>query len=346
MSSPGEEQTPQVTDEDGWWGQLYDGAGTDTGRTRRADTLDDRFRSATSVTRGAAVPQSVPEPPPATERAQLPEADPERLADLVPDTVLDGATYGAVTLRAASVRGEEHRTAGRPRGDALLTARFGDRPDTGLLLFTVATGDAGTPFGHRAAREVCRTLGAAVGRSHARLAEDIRGERRGALLSGLQRLTDRVYGRLRAQAEAFGVAPERYSAGLRCLLVPADPRCRTRICFGVGEGGLFRLCDGTWDDIDPARAGDAPFRFRAVEALPGDVLVLCSPGFAAPLRDGMESGPAPGVTGAGYGGFARERAEEWSEAASPPGLAPFLTQVGARPEQWPGDRTVAAVWER
>jgi hypothetical protein len=90
-----------------------------------------------------------------------------------------------------------------------------------------------------------------VGRSHARLAEDIRAGRRGALKSGLHRLTDRTFGKLRAQAAALGLEPEQYTADLRCLLLPADPRCRTRIFFGTGAGGLFRLRDGRWHDIEP-----------------------------------------------------------------------------------------------
>ncbi|MGW6459099.1 hypothetical protein ACWF94_24785, partial [Streptomyces sp. NPDC055078] len=31
----------------------------------------------------------------------------------------------------------------------------------------------------------------------------------------------------------------------------ADPECRTRVFFGVGPGGLFRLRDGVWQDIEP-----------------------------------------------------------------------------------------------
>src|SRR3712207_7540312 len=48
-----------------------------------------------------------------------------------------------------------------------------------------------------------------------------------------------------------GVAPEEYAASLRCLLLPADPACRTRVFFGVGPGGLFRLREGEWQDIEP-----------------------------------------------------------------------------------------------
>ncbi|NEC28344.1 protein phosphatase 2C domain-containing protein, partial [Streptomyces sp. SID8111] len=51
------------------------------------------------------------------EPTALPPAEPDALDDLVPDTVLDGARYGASTLRAASVRGDSARYRGEPRRD-------------------------------------------------------------------------------------------------------------------------------------------------------------------------------------------------------------------------------------
>ncbi|WP_410483206.1 protein phosphatase 2C domain-containing protein [Streptomyces sp. ST1015] len=181
----------------------------------------------------------------------LPLADPDALDDLVPDTVLDGARYGAATLRAVSLRGDSARYRGEPRRDALLTARFG-YGENALVLVAMATGARATAGAHRAAAEVCRWIGRAVGRSHVRLVEDIRAGRRGDLKAGLHRLTDRSLGRLRAGAAEQGLTPEEYTATLRCLLLPADPACRTRVFFGVGEGGLFRLRGDEWQDIEPA----------------------------------------------------------------------------------------------
>ncbi|MFJ9812857.1 protein phosphatase 2C domain-containing protein [Streptomyces sp. NPDC101158] len=184
------------------------------------------------------------------EPTHLPAAHPGELGALVADTVLDGARYGAYTLRAASVRGDSARFRGEPRRDALLTARFG-QDETALVLVAVAAGRRATEHTHLAAADVCRWIGEAVGRSHTRLSEDIRSGRRGALKSGLHRLTDRTYGRLRARAVERGLDPEEYTAGLRCLLLSADPECRTRVFFGIGPGGLFRLRDGSWQDIEP-----------------------------------------------------------------------------------------------
>ncbi|MYQ85067.1 protein phosphatase 2C domain-containing protein [Streptomyces sp. DvalAA-43] len=184
------------------------------------------------------------------EPTALPAAVPQELDGLVPDTVLDGARYGTYTLRAASVRGDSARFRGELRRDALLTARFGT-DEHALVLVAVATGARATASAHLAAADACRWIGEAVGRSHARLSEDIRAGRRGELKSGLNRLTDRTYGKLRARAAELGTEPRRYTAGLRCLLLPGDPDCRTRIFFGIGPGGLFRLRDGSWQDLEP-----------------------------------------------------------------------------------------------
>ncbi|MFE1550838.1 protein phosphatase 2C domain-containing protein [Streptomyces sp. NPDC058718] len=193
---------------------------------------------------GSRPPTYEPEP------TALPVARPGELAELVSDTVLDGARYGNCTLRAASVRGDSARYRGEPRRDALLTARFG-HDEAALVLVAVAAGSRAAEDAHLAAADACQWIAEAVGRSHARLSEDIRTGRRGDLKSGLHRLTDRTYGKLRARAADRGLAPDEYTATLRCLLVPADPECRTRVFFGIGGGGLFRLRDGSWQDIEP-----------------------------------------------------------------------------------------------
>ncbi|MEW1549697.1 hypothetical protein [Streptomyces tsukubensis] len=271
------------------------------------------------------------------EPTALPPADPETLGDPVADTVADGARYGRWTLRAASVRGDSARFRGEPRKDALLTVRFG-AGDGALVLVAVASGGRGADGAHRAAADACRRVATAVGRAHAGLAEDIRAGRHGVLGAGLHRLADRGAGPLRA----FGPGAE--TAGLRCLLLLADPLCRTRVSFGTGPGGLFRLRDGVWTDLDPEEkaetadpadpgetaASTEPFRFHAAEALPGDTLLLAGPGFAEPLRG------APGLAG--------ELARRW-HPDGPPGLAAFLADVQLRAKGYADDRTAVTVRE-
>lgn len=303
------------------------------------------------------------------EPAALPSATSENLDGLGPDTVLDGARYGTYTLRAASVRGDSARFRGEPRRDGLLTARFG-AAESALVLVAVAGGRRAGEAAHLAAADACRWIGRAVARSHIRLSEDIRAGRRGDLKAGLHRLTDRTYGKLRARAAELGVEPDAYTASLRCLLLSADPDCRTRVFFGVGSGGLFRLRDGLWQDLEPfvpdggvphpgdeqeegadgdrltmdlqiaappsptaegpARPTAEPFRFRASVALPGDTLLLCSNGLAEPMR--------------GEAALPGELAGRWG-TAGPPGLPAFLADTQLRIKGYADDRTCAAVWE-
>ncbi|NGO12069.1 hypothetical protein G5C60_31820 [Streptomyces sp. HC44] len=305
------------------------------------------------------------------EPTALPPADPDDLDDLVADTVLDGAHYGTCTLRAASVRGDSARYRGEPRRDSLLTARFGTG-EQALVLVAMATGARATPDAHRAAAEACQWIGRAVGRSHPRLAEDIRAARRGDLKSGLHRLTDRSLGKLRATAAEQGIDPEEYTASLRCLLLPADPECRTRVFFGVGAGGLFRLRDGEWQDIEPRVAettGEAVVGFGSLpsETPEGDRLTM-DLGIATPPSP-YEPAPVPPrapfrfrasvarpgdtlllCTGGmaeplrGEPGLARHLTARWTDT-EPPGLAAFLADVQVRVKGYADDRTAAAVWE-
>ncbi|MFE3428355.1 protein phosphatase 2C domain-containing protein [Streptomyces sp. NPDC059171] len=303
------------------------------------------------------------------EPAALPSATSENLDGLVPDTVLDGARYGTYTLRTASVRGDSARFRGEPRRDGLLTARFG-AAESALVLVAVAGGRRDGEAAHLAAADACRWIGGAVARSHLRLSEDIRAGRRDDLKSGLHRLIDRTYGKLRARAAELDVEPDAYTANLRCLLLPADPECRTRVFFGVGSGGLFRLRDGLWQDLEPVapqdpavRPGDEPeagpdgdrltmdlqitgpvspdaegppqppgrpFGFRASVARPGDTLMLCSNGLAEPMRG------EPALPG--------ELAKRWG-TEGPPGLPAFLADTQLRIKGYADDRTCAAVWE-
>ncbi|MFF7049902.1 protein phosphatase 2C domain-containing protein [Streptomyces griseorubiginosus] len=343
--------------------------------TRPPSPAPDPLRTATRVD----LPTLPPAPvgfvgsgPPTydAEPTALPPADPDELDDLVADTVLDGARYGACTLRAVSVRGDSARFRGEPRRDSLLTARFGTG-DQALVLVAMATGARATPGAHRAAAEACQWIARAVGRSHARLAQDIGAARRGDLKSGLHRLTDRSLGRLRASAAEQGIDPEEYAATLRCLLLPADPDCRVRVFFGVGDGGLFRLRDGEWHDIEPLVSdvtGEPVVGFGSLpsETPDGDRLTmdLGIPTPPSPYEPAPEPPRAPfrfraSVARPGdtllmcTGGLAEPLRGEpelceyltgrWS--GPPPGLAAFLADSQVRVKGYADDRTAAAVWE-
>ncbi|MEV5886260.1 protein phosphatase 2C domain-containing protein [Streptomyces sp. NPDC052020] len=315
---------------------------------------------------GSGPPTYDPEP------TALPAADPDGLDDLIPDTVLDGARYGTCTLRALSLRGDSPRFRGERRRDALLTARFGTG-DQALIVVAMATGARAAPGAHRAAADLCRWIGRAVGRSHLQLLADVRAGRRGDLKAGLHRLTDRSLGKLRADAAEQDLAPDTYTATLRCLLLPGDPDCRTRVFFGVGAGGLFRLRDGTWQDLEPDAAGvtgtPAAGYGPPPDRTPEGDRPTPDPDLATPpAPHGEPAGTPPRepfrfrVSLARPGdvllmctaGLAeplrgedelREHlARRWS-GPTPPGLAAFLADARVRVKGYADDRTAAAVWE-
>ncbi|MFJ9840141.1 hypothetical protein ACIRYZ_06655 [Kitasatospora sp. NPDC101155] len=310
-------------------------------RTQRADT-------------DPAVPHVGERPPTyGPEPTAVPEADPGSLGAVVPDTALEGAQYGNTVLRAVSVRGDSARYRGEPRRDSLLVTRFGDGPD-GLLLAVLAGFDRtdGAEEGALTAGAVAaatgeagRQLAAAIGRSRVGLAADLRDGARDRLRYGLQRLATSAAAPLRALAPRAEGDDAPSPASLHCLMLSLDPAAGYRAAFGVGPGGLYLLRSGHWIDAYAARllhhpdgqppVPDAPvpdprpFRFRLVPATPGDILLLCTPGLAAPIAD------EPAV--------AHFLSAHWAHP-HPPGTVDFLRQVQVRAKGYADDRTAAAVW--
>ncbi|MER6396821.1 hypothetical protein ABT263_12275 [Kitasatospora sp. NPDC001603] len=309
---------------------------------------------------GPAVPHVGERPPTyGPEPTAVPEADPGSLGAVVPDTVLEGAQYATATVRAVSVRGDSARYRGEPRRDALLVTRFGEGTD-GLLLAVLGgfdrTGagsaealadiaDVAPEAVATASAEACRQLAAAIGRSRAGLAADLRDGARDRLRYGLQRLATAAAAPLRGLAPRAAGEDPVFPASLHCLLLSLDPAASYRAAFGVGPGGLYLLRSGHWIDAYAARLlhhpdgqpplpdGPAPdprpFRFRMVPATPGDILLLCTPGLARPIAD------EPAV--------AHFLAAHWAHP-HPPGTVDFLRQVQVRAKGYADDRTAAAIW--
>ncbi|MFJ4090561.1 hypothetical protein ACIPYS_03165 [Kitasatospora sp. NPDC089913] len=314
----------------------------------RPDPRPGRAASAPAVPHvGERPPTYGPEP------TAVPEADPGALGGIVADTVLEGAQYGATTLRAASVRGDSARYRGEPRRDSLLVTRFGEGADGLLLAVLGGFDDSGPAAGAvaTASAEACRQLAAAVGRSREGLAADLRDGARDRLRYGLQRLALGAVAPLRALTPAGAEHREDGEDGppspasLHCLLTSLDPEAGYRAAFGVGPGGLYLLRSGHWIDAYAARLlhhpdgqppvpespvpGPRPFRFRMVPATPGDILLLCTPGLSRPVAD------EPAV--------AHFLASHWAHP-HPPGTVDFLRQVQVRAKGYTDDRTAAAIW--
>jgi len=262
--------------------------------------------------------------------------DPDRLAESVPDTVLESGGHGGFALRGASVRGSDARADGRPRRDHLLMARFGEGTDALLLAVVASAPDPEVPDSGTTAT-ACRRLAAAVGHARQELLADLRAGAQERLRFGLQRLTAAAARRLPPPPDAPPSSSVRPS-GMHALLLPGDGRIRPRVGFGVGPGAFLLLDGDTWFDAyagmrlaeatEPPRA--ARFRFRVAVPEPGDVLLVCSGGFAEPVRR--------------QDAVSRFLSEHWA-APNPPDDGDFLRQVQVPAQGHGRDRTAVAVWE-
>ncbi|MGW3667532.1 protein phosphatase 2C domain-containing protein [Streptomyces sp. NPDC005141] len=303
-------------------------------------------RDMTVPTLGAPF-HSGPKPPLyAPEPLELPSVRQDPTAALTPDMVVDGAGYGALTVRAASVRGDSHRYQGEPRQDSLAVVRLGAPGADGLLLLAVADGVGSAARSHVGSQEACRLAAIELDSLAAELSEVLRAgdQPRFAVLADTA--VGRVATLLAHRAREHGDDPAAYATTLRALLVPLDPRVRTRGFLAVGDGGTALLRAGAWNLslTDPEHDGDGmidtrtaalPHGHRAraqllAPALPGDVLVLCTDGLSTPL--------------AGDAGMRDFLGSGWGKGTAP-APADFLWQLQYRVKSYDDDRTAVVLWE-
>ncbi|MEV6198109.1 protein phosphatase 2C domain-containing protein [Streptomyces sp. NPDC051920] len=288
-----------------------------------------------------------PKPPLyAPEPRELPSVREDPTAALTPDMVVDGAGYGTLTVRAASVRGDSHRYQGEPRQDSLAVVRLGAPGPDGLLLLAVADGVGSAPRSHVGSQEACRLAAMELDAVSADLAEAVRAGDRPGFAALVDTAVGRIATLLAHRAREHGDDPAAYATTLRALLVPLDPRVRTRGFLAVGDGGTALLRAGEWNLslTDPEHDGDGMIdtrtaalphvhRARALllaPALPGDVLVLCTDGLSTPLAGDAEM---------------REfLASGWGRGAAP-APADFLWQLQYRVKSYDDDRTAVVLWE-
>ncbi|MET8697615.1 protein phosphatase 2C domain-containing protein [Kitasatospora sp. NPDC004723] len=260
---------------------------------------------------------------------------------LLPDTVVDGGRFGPVTVRAASVRGDGHRYAAECRQDAVLVVRTGE-----LLLVAVADGVGSQSHSHHGSHGILRKLTGQVARKEETLLAFLRTGAEPDFASMMSRLIGAAADELAEEARKEGRPPKAYSTTLRALLVPADPTVPFRGFVSVGDGGLLRLREGGWQDLEAAEAGQGggPISTRTdclpeayehararliTDSRPGDVLVLCTDGLALPL---LKEPELQGFLGERWGGEV-------------PGLAEFLWQTQVRVRSYDDDRSVVCLWE-
>ncbi|WP_406397232.1 hypothetical protein OH805_00210 [Streptomyces sp. NBC_00879] len=293
--------------------------------------------------------------------------------DSTADTTVDGADLGPVVVRAASVRGDRQREDGEHRRDAVMLWLVEEIPSP-TLLSAVAAGAPRGLWSQSAAQRACRSLAAQLGRYGERLGSELYPapfpgadpdadrtwastptsygtSREGGddnTLGELLRLALQGVGRsvgLVARNEAGGAgvgtsgtgkeadaAVEVALTGLLSQL--GDHQRRQHVAFGVGDGSVLRLRDGTWQEVfTGAREARLPaaapeLRWARFDTRPDDLVAVCS----APVAELLLR--------ADLGGWFAQR---W--AGRGPYLTDFFSDVNVRVRSTGGDRSVVCLWD-
>jgi len=273
------------------------------------------------------------------------EGLPAMLLAQQPDAMIDAGEVGALTVRAASVRGAGHRYDGTPRQDDFCLGTAGARNE--LLVAVVADGVSAGPRSHLAARVVVRLGVQLVAQAIANgpvstidwdaLVGSIAGH---VLLQarkdrGNDQLDAREAAKVMASTAAFAIVPvERDPNGVRtCTVVP------------IGDTSVWVLRGGQqWESVTPIKNEGAAVASSAVFALPllpstpivaltavllpGDALFVVTDGVGDPL-------------GEGSGDVGRALAATW---ATPPNRYEFAAQVDFARRSHTDDRTAVGIW--
>ncbi len=267
-----------------------------------------------------------------------PPADPYR-----PDTIFDGWSSPGLTVRLASVRGDQHRFGGPPRQDDVVVAWH---EPTDRVVFAVADGVSSAPHSHIGAALACRT---AVNDVLAQLAQE-RSEPdwTRVLQAAAYQLVMRVAGgrepgeRDRAEAArqlattlVTGTVAARDDGRMDVTVVRAGDSS----AWCLHGGGYHALLhDGSAEDGDISSTAVVALprllpRTRPITyTLPADSVVLVgTDGFGVPLGDG--SGPVGEI----FAGALQNGPPE-------PRMLAHLLDFSR--ETFDDDRTLLAVWSR
>jgi serine/threonine protein phosphatase PrpC len=261
----------------------------------------------------------------------------------VPDTVLDGAEVAGLTIRGASLRGEDHRSQGVVRQDSMGMWRVNDGTMEAVLV-CVTDGVSSQPHSHRGAVAVCQLL-----RDLARhqVSRFFRAEPR----RGLEILWEYMAEQLSAQLSDLAVRQKMEPVTLSTTLVaafieedPATPAERRFVILNVGDATAFVLRGGEFTEClaDPHEGpvaesrtwtlptGIGPVGTAAGVIGPRDMLMVCSDGMSNPMRNGDVQG----------------QLAQWWGGDRVPDLAEFGWQLSYRVKSYGDDRTAVCVWGR
>ncbi|TDD20055.1 hypothetical protein E1287_41635 [Actinomadura sp. KC06] len=260
-----------------------------------------------------------------------------RLPEAVADTVLDGADFDGLTVRAASLRGDDHRYLTEPRQDtAALWPLTLDGTDA--LLCCVADGLGSQPNSHLGSALACRLLREETGRG-AGLWDDP--------AAAAQDVLGRVVSGMLADARTRGIGAETLSTTLVAAVVELTPPDRPRrgVVLRVGDSTAYMLRDGLFLECFEDAHKDEAVQGSGTNALPGnpgavevgavllgndDVLVLCTDGLSNPMHNDE----------------VKAQLVKWWSTGPVPGILEFGWQLAFRAKSYGDDRSAICVWGR
>jgi hypothetical protein len=256
-----------------------------------------------------------------------------------PDMLVDGWSTDRLCVRAASVRGDDHRYRGKPRQDEFV---LGFHPTSGSLVIAVADGVSAAQQSHLGATAACRYSVDAVIRS-LDAGQEIDWE---SVLKGAAWAVVETAQRLAESAEPDPTAAEALCGTTLCLvLVRPTPGGAMASMVSVGDSGSVRISAG---QVVPVIGGKTPengISSSAVTGLPrvpqpviplcvelgtDDVLLVATDGILDPLGEGR------GLLGRLF----------LDGLSTPPDPLQFCRLVDFSRETFDDDRTMVAIWRR
>jgi serine/threonine protein phosphatase PrpC len=261
--------------------------------------------------------------------------------DAVPDTVLDGADLPGLTIRGASLRGEDHRNQRTVRQDSMGLWRVSDGT-MGAILACVTDGVGSQPFSHRGAVAVCRLLRDLTQPVVSKL---FRAEQKTGLPDFWDHLATLLSMQLAEQARRQEMDPITVSTTLAAALVeenPAHPAERRYVLLNVGDATAYLLRGGEFTEcladrhegvVTESRTWTLPTSIGPVGTAsgtlaPGDMLMVCTDGMSNPMRNKD----------------VRDQLAQWWGGERVPGLPEFGWQLSYRVKSYGDDRTAVCVW--
>lgn len=273
-----------------------------------------------------------------------------RVLSATPDSVLDGARLANLTVRAASLRGDDHRHAGETRQDSIGLWVF-DPPswlgaDVPVLLACVADGVGSQRLSHLGSAKACSLLRQSV---EANL-NDLVGTDRGHTERNCRQVIRDVATGLRALADERDLAPKQVSTTLMACLVVTERKSDVgavarAVLFSVGDSPGYLLRERRWLPIPDHAEGEGDGMIDThTDALPiarldrtqvtmctlceDDMLMLCTDGLGGPLKRNVE---------------VREQLADWW-TGTVPALPEFYWQMSFRAQTYGDDRSAVCIW--